>query len=137
MRTVMAGSEKSIVRTEVYDVLGRLRSRIRRYVALEGIAIVVAVLGIAFWFSLATDYWLEPSVVFRQVFLALVLAATAVALVRYLLLRLVRVIRNRALALVLERRFRQLDERLITAVELTDARDDPAPLTLSMLRQTA
>jgi hypothetical protein len=45
----------------VPDVLNQLRRRIRRYVLLEGSALVLVVLGCAFWISLAVDYWFEPA----------------------------------------------------------------------------
>src|SRR5262245_40690972 len=108
----MAVSDKTTPRPDVYLVLGQLRSRIRRYVALEGAGIVLAVIGLAFWLSLATDYWLELSTGVRKFFLVLAAGLTAAAAIRYLVLRLIRVFRNRALALVLERRFPQLNDRL-------------------------
>src|SRR5262245_24923234 len=130
-------SDKTTGRPDVFFVLGELRSRIRRYVALEGLGIVLAVVGLAFWLSLATDYWLELSVGVRKFFLVLAAGITAAAVVRYLLLRLIRVFRSRALALVLERRFPELNDRLITAVELANSGKAESPLTAAMLRQTA
>lgn len=133
----MAGTADSTVRPEVLDLLQQLRTRIRRYVALEGAALVVAVLGGAFWFSLGTDYWLELSVTARGALLALALGTTGAAFLWFLLLRVIRTFRNRALALVLERRFPQLNDRLITAVELSESREETTPLTAAMLQQTA
>ena len=43
-------------RVELPGALQELRRRIRRYVMLEGSALVVVVLGILFWMSLAIDY---------------------------------------------------------------------------------
>ena len=126
------------LRPEVTDVLRQLRSRIRRYVAIEGLAIVLVVLGLAFWFSLGADYWLELSRTTRQGLLVVALGLVAAAFVWFLLLRIVRNFRDRALALVLERRFPELNDRLITAVELVGSRDVPVtPLGAAMLRQTA
>ena len=48
-------------RAEVPAVLAELRRRIRRYVLLEGSALVAVVLGIVFWLSLGLDYWLDDS----------------------------------------------------------------------------
>lgn len=121
----------------VPDVLSRLRSRIRRYVLLEGSALVLVVLGCAFWISLGVDYWLEPAVGVRQALLLIVLAAVAAAFAWYLLLRLVRQFRTRALALVLERRFPELNDRLITAVELAESTRRPGGLTAAMFQRTA
>ncbi|HTI52527.1 MAG TPA: hypothetical protein VL475_16300, partial [Planctomycetaceae bacterium] len=134
---MMAVTDSSTVRAEVLDLLRQLRSRIRRYVALEGIALVLVVIGLAFWFSLAADYLFELSVAARRFVLALTLGAATLALVWFLLLRVIRDFRNRALALVLERRFPQLNDRLITAVELSESADESPPLTAAMLRRTA
>jgi hypothetical protein len=97
----------------------------------------VVVLGIAFWTSLAIDYWFELAIGARRFLLVLALLASGVTFVRYLLLRVVRDFRNRALALVLERRFPKLNDRLITAVELSERVESPTPLTTSMLERTA
>ena len=58
-------------------------------------------------------------------------------LVWYVVLRYVRDFRSRALALVLERRFPDLNDRLITAVEVAESRQPPSGLTLAMLQRTA
>ena len=119
------------------DVLNQLRHRIRRYVLLEGSALVLVVLASAFWFSLAVDYWFEPATGVRQALLLVVLAAVVAAFAWYLVLRLMRQLRARALALVLERRFPELNDRLITAVELAESRRHPVGLTAAMLQRTA
>lgn len=138
----MATVEKSLPepgapRPEVPGVLQELRRRIRRYVLLEGSALVLAVLGIAFWLSLAVDYWLEPARGARQALLLLVGAAVIAAFVWYLALRLARHFRARALALVLERRFPQLNDRLITAVEMAESGRPLSGLTAAMLARAA
>ena len=45
----------SRLRPEIRETLKELRSRIRRYVALEGFAIVVIVMAILFWISIGLD----------------------------------------------------------------------------------
>lgn len=121
----------------ILEVLRALRGRIRRYVAWEGAALVAVVLGLAFWLSLAVDYLFEIPGSARGVLLALAVAAVGAALARYIVLRLTREFRDAALALVLERRFPQLNDRLITAVESAEAGDAPSSLTAALLRQTA
>lgn len=133
----MSPPDRSTVRPEVLEVLRQLRGRIRRYVALEGVGVILVVLGLSFWLSLAADYWLEFPVGVRRFLLVLAAGLTAAAAIRYLVLRLIRVFRDRALALVLERRFPELNDRLITAVELAAAPEIATPLTAAMLRQTA
>jgi hypothetical protein len=118
-------------------VLRELKARIRRYVLLEGSARVVIVLGLAFWLSLGLDYWLEPSGGVRKAVLLAALSALAASAVWYVVLRWVRDFRSRGLALVLERRFPQLNDRLITAVELSESRHPPSGLTAAMLQRAA
>ena len=45
----------SKLRPELQSVLATLRGRIRRYVFLEGAALILAVLGGLFWFSQAVS----------------------------------------------------------------------------------
>jgi len=124
-------------RTELPGVLQDLRRRIRRYVLLEGSALVLAVVGGIFWLSLAIDYALEPATGIRKAALLVGLAGTIAAVIWYLVLRLVRNFRDRALALVLERRFPELNDRLITAVEMAESRKPAAGLTAAMLARAA
>ncbi len=44
----------------VETLLGTLRRRIRQYIWLEGCAAAVAWLGVAFWLTLAADWFFEP-----------------------------------------------------------------------------
>lgn len=133
----MSTSQRSLPRPEVPAVLRDLRTRIRRYVLLEGLSLVLAVLGIAFWLSLAIDYVLEPSIGVRQAVLLTALVGLGAAFLWHIVLRLARDFRSRALALVLERRFPQLNDRLITAVELAESGRAPTGLTASMLERAA
>ncbi|MFM8220645.1 MAG: hypothetical protein ACKOJF_17145, partial [Planctomycetaceae bacterium] len=44
---------------DILAVLQQLRSRIRRYVLLEGLAVVLCLVGLAFWLSVVLDYGFE------------------------------------------------------------------------------
>src|SRR5689334_5507013 len=107
---------------EAATVLNRLRSRIRQYVLLEGLALVIALLGTLFWGSFLVDWCyfhfsrLELPRWFRAAVLIIGIGALAFGLVAWVVLRYFRSMRAKALALVLERRFPELDDRLITAV---------------------
>lgn len=129
--------ERFTPRAEIPAVLKELRRRIRRYVLLEGTALVLVVLGVAFWLSVALDYWLEPARGARQALLFFAVAALGAAVVWHLVLRLVRDFRSRTLALVLERRFPELNDRLITAVELAERHEYSGGLTEAMLQRAA
>jgi len=120
----------------VGSAFDNLRARIRCYVWLEGSGVALAWLGLAFWVSLAVDWLFEPPVITR------VLMLGAVGLV--LLGIVVHLIGRRAfvpltdsnMATVLERRFAQFDDSLLTAVVLTDGRHDLTRLNPEMLART-
>ncbi|MEZ6064324.1 MAG: hypothetical protein R3B90_01130 [Planctomycetaceae bacterium] len=131
------------LRPEIQATLESLRGRIRRYVVIEGIALVVALLGALFWFSFAADWaWfrmsrLELPLWFRWGFTLLAAICCIGGLLVWVVFRLMRSYRSRSLALVLERRFPELNDRLVTAVEYADG-TRPAPDGLGgvMLEQT-
>jgi hypothetical protein len=123
----------------VETLLSSLRCRIRQYIWLEGCAAAVAWLGAAFWITLASDWFFEPSAAVRIVMLAIV-AAVFVAVVGRLIGRRVFVpITDSNAATVLERRFPQLNDALLTAVVLSsdaEAASDTADLDREMLALT-
>lgn len=128
---------------ELTDLLARLRSRIQRYVLLEGFASVLVVLGILFWLSLALDwsyFRFQRAELPRWVRFAVELAGFCVCLalfVGWVAIRTWRQFRQRALALVLERRFPELNDRLITAIELGGENSPSQPvLTEALLQRT-
>lgn len=128
---------------EAATVLDRLRSRIRSYVLFEGTALVVVLLGALFWGSFVVDWCyfqlsrLELPRWFRAAVLVAGIGLLAAGVVSWIALRLFRAFRTKALALVLERRFPELDDRLITAVEAAEgAETTDSPITSAMLRHT-
>lgn len=128
---------------EVAAVLVRLRRSIRRYVFLEGTAIVLVVMGALFWLTLALDAaWfrlnrIELPVWFRAVMLVAGAGLIAAAFCVWVAMRLLRRFRLKALALVLERRFPEFDDRLITAVEAPfEVTGRESELTRAMLQRT-
>ncbi|MGH7202640.1 MAG: hypothetical protein ACREJB_18690, partial [Planctomycetaceae bacterium] len=135
-------AETQTIRPEIHRLLRGLRWRIRLYVLCEGVALILLIAGLVFWVSLGLDWLyfktsnLELPVAVRGVisFAALV-GVPAAAL--WLLAPLLKALRARALALVLERRYPQLNDRLITAVETSQSGErPPTPLTAAMLERT-
>lgn len=127
---------------ELRRVLRRLRRRIRRHVLLEALALLLILVGGLFWLGFGLDWAyfqlnkLELPLGFRTALQWAVLVAVPVVALR-LIAPLFRVMRPRALALVLEKRFPQLDDRLITAVETAEQRTRcTSPLTQAMLQRT-
>src|SRR5271169_3858385 len=99
-------------------LLRGLRLRIRGYIWAEGAAMTVLVLGLAFWSSLAFDWLFEPPWQFRAVMMAATGAVILYVLNRFILRRAFRTLDDAELAIVLERRFRDYHDSLLTTVEL-------------------
>lgn len=136
-------ADDSLPPGSIPGVLSGLRRQIRWYVTLEGIAWVLVVVAAIFWVTLGLNWGyfklsrLELPKWFRAALgvgaVLLVVAVFSVLLVR----RLIKSMRAKALALVLERRFPELDDRLITAVEAHTAKSSTdTALTRVMLART-
>jgi hypothetical protein len=99
-------------------LLDAVRTRLRAYVWLEGLAIVVVLLGAAFWLGLALDWSFEPSSNIRRIALILVGLIALWTCYRYLFRRVFTPISDSSLALLLERRFPKLADHVLTAVHI-------------------
>lgn len=95
-----------------------LRRRIRAYVWLQGCSAVVVYLGVAFWLSLGLDRMWEPPQEARIALLVAALAGLAAVGYRAILRRVFVRLSDRSMATLLERRFPEFDDGLLTAVEL-------------------
>ncbi len=132
----------SAIPQEIVDLLNRLRGKIRKYILLEGTAKLLAVVGLIFWCSFLVDWTyfqlshLELPVWFRASFLLIALSAIVFLAGSFVLFRLMKKMRRKALALVLERRFPELNDRLATAIELHDTQEPQNALTRAMLDRT-
>ena len=128
--------DRSLMAPAITAGLGALRSRLRRYIWLEGCGAAVAWLGMAFWATLAVDWFFEPPAAFRAVLLAVVALGWAVVLVQWIGRRAFVRISDSNAATVLERRFPQLNDSLLTAVLLGAGRTDPAEVHRELLART-
>lgn len=106
----------------VRATLSALRRRIRRYIWLEGIAAALAWLGFAFWASLAIDWFLEPPVGFRVILLFLVGMGLLLLVIALIGRRAFVPLTDANMAMLLERRFPQFRDSLLTSVELADGK---------------
>jgi hypothetical protein len=127
-------NERPTLAPAVKTVLGDLRRRIRRYVWLEGIAGAVAWLGATFWVTLIVDWFFEPPVWIRATLLAGVGVVLAAILVQRIVRRLFVRITDANAAMVLERRFPEFGDSLLTGVLL--AADDSDEVDAAMLART-
>ncbi len=130
---------------QVDALLSKLRSAIRRYVLLRGIAMFLTTVVLVFWVSLAVEsFWfsstkLELPQGVRLAIIVIGLSLIAAVFFQAIIWQLLVKLKRRALALLLEKRFPELNDRLITAVETAEQpkqnQADPA-LTQAMLVRT-
>jgi hypothetical protein len=120
----------------VRQVLARLRNRVRRYVWLQGLAMVLACLGLCFWALLAIDWYWEPSVDVRKLLLGAGALLTGWVAYYWIGRRAFVPLTDSNMAVLLERRFRGLEDSLLTTVELTD-QANLAEFTREMLAHTS
>lgn len=121
-------------------LLDRLRRRIRAYAVAQGFCALIVWLGVAFWASLALDWFFEPPPTFRLCLLLVGMAGVGSVLYDVIVRRALARLGDEQMAMLLERRFPQLDDTLLTSVVL--ARRDPAaegfdPTMLAVARAQA
>ena len=127
MATVTQNTTKPETPSSVLELLDRLRSRIRWYVVIEGVAMLVVCIVVAFWIGFALDYLpvLVGANEMPRTARAVLLGATALALCwvlyYYIFRRVFHAFRNSSLALLIERHFPKFRDSLVTTVELEEA----------------
>ncbi|HEY2415637.1 MAG TPA: hypothetical protein VGI40_25565 [Pirellulaceae bacterium] len=128
---------------DLASLLAGLRRRIRVYIWAEGIALALIWLGLMFWFGLALDYLpvlmgaSEMPIVPRAVLLAANGLALAYILYRWIGRRIFVPLGDRSLALVLERRFDNFNDSLVTAVEMAGLPEHASAFNRELLARTA
>ena len=119
----MANHKPNAIPSEIRGLIARLRRRIRAYVWLEGLAAVVIWFGLTFWAGLALDYL--PVLVgssemprgARFTLLAIVSAVLLYIVYRWILRRAFVRLNDKSLALLIERKFPEFQDSLVTTVE--------------------
>lgn len=144
MSTVRRVSETTTIRLPpaVQKLLSGVRFRIRRDAVLSGLLFLACCAAIVFWVTWGLDLsWfalqrLELPVGLRAIMLAGLLPALIWLLASRVILPLVRRIRDRDVALLLERKFPQFQDRLITSVESAAGYPNDGPLVSGMLQRS-
>ena len=130
----------------VDTTLRQLKTRIRLMVLVEGVALAIVWLVGMFWISLAIDYlpvrfgFNELSAIARTVLLVIAGVAAAWLLYRYVFNRIFVALKDSSLALLIERKFPQFNESLITTVEHArkpSSQDGTGYIDHAMLKQAA
>ncbi|MCH2114768.1 MAG: hypothetical protein MK171_07665 [Pirellulales bacterium] len=121
----------------VHRKMRYLRWLVRLYVGLEGLAAVVLVLGLAFWLGLALDWTFEPKPALRLVGMLVVLGAVGYVAQRFLFSRATAELPNTRLALLVERKYPELQQGLVTTVEAAQQQRTGPVGNRALLRQTS
>ena len=98
--------------------LAQVRRGIRTYVWLDGLAAIVITLVAAFWLGMLGDWLFEPTPAIRVAVISIVAAFGLWVAYRYLLRRAFVRLPDASLAVLLERRFADLKDHLLTAVDM-------------------
>lgn len=140
MAETPATSEQS---ARIRSLLSRLRRRVRAYVWIEGISLAVAWLGLTFWLVYLIDYWLLVrvfAVEFPWYLRAILLGGISLGLLfivyRWIIRRAFANLADHSMAVVLERRFGQFQDSLVTTVEMGEHPDHATPFSTRMLTHT-
>lgn len=137
----MATYEQPGLATEIQRALDGVRRRIRAYVLAEGLAMLLLWLGCTFWLGLAVDYfpilvWASELPLAARVVGLLTISGGAVwILYHYVIRRVFARLTDRSMALILERRFENFDDGLVTTVEMKDKHREN--IDLGMLANSA
>jgi len=128
--------------TSIRSLLRQVRLRLRRDAMVSGLLFVVCCAAIVFWTTTTLDAgWfqlqkLELPVGLRAILLAVLLPCGLLLLVMRVMFPLIRRLRDSDLALLVERRFPQFQDRLITSVESSQRIPDEGPLVRPMIEQS-
>lgn len=126
----------------IHRLLSKLRTRIRWIVLFEGLALALVWMVSTFWVALALDY-LPVRFGFSELSrpARIVLLLMAALIIGYVLYRLVfrRVfvsMKDRSMAMLIERRYPQFNDSLLTTVNRATTKVSDVPVDESMLERT-
>lgn len=128
---------------DVQSVLGGLRWRIRLYVWVEGLALAAIWLGLTFWIALGLDYLpvivgaSEMPLAARAVLLLVMAGGFGYILFRWIGQRAFVPLHDRSMAMLLERRFAEFDDTLMTSVELSQRKPEEVEFNQEMFARTS
>ena len=112
------------------QVLENLRKKIRAYVLWQGLSLAAIWVAVSFWIALALDYgpvWFglaEMPRTWRFVLLVLIVTVLGVVLYQWVFRRIYRQLSPANLAMLLERRFPELNDALATVVQAPELSEE-------------
>ena len=120
----------------VEEKLREVRRGIRRYVWLEGLAAIAIAIAAAFWLGLLLDWLFEPPPGVRIAGMVVVAAAVLWIVYRFLLRRVFVRLSDASIALLMERRFPELGEHMLTAVDMAAPDTDAETYNAELVSRT-
>jgi hypothetical protein len=120
----------------VEEKLREVRRGIRRYVWLEGLAAIAIAIVAAFWLGLLLDWLFEPPPGARIAGMVVVAAAVVWIVYRFLLRRVFVRLSDASIALLMERRFPELGEHMLTAVDMAASDTDAETYNAELVSRT-
>lgn len=130
------------VPTSIRTLLRTVRLRIRRDAAVGGLLLLLIGLMAVFWgTTLIESGWfqlqrLELPVGLRTIVSFAVLASGGVLAIQRVIFPLIRLVTDTEVAVLVERRFPQFQDRLITSVESTSTLSDGSPVPQALVART-
>ena len=127
--------------TSIRSLLRRVRFRLRRDAVVSGLLFMIGCAATVFWTTTTLDAgWfqlqkLELPVGLRAILLAVLLPCGLTLLATRVVFPLFRRLRDPDIALLVERRFPQFQDRLMTSVEAVGGIPDEGPLVRPMLER--
>ena len=104
--------------------IAQLRRRIRGHILIQSLAILCTMLAVGFWCSFALDWLWEPTIKIRIALLSIFIPIGLWVVWRFSLSRLGVPLPDSSMALLLERNYPFLQERLLTIIQLTGDKEE-------------
>lgn len=123
--------------TSVSRKVSTLRKLVRGYVVLEGLAATIIAAGVAFWVALAIDWLFEPTPAWRMLMWCVAIAVIAHFAWHWLAARFFANLSDSNLALLLERRFPEIEQSLVTTMQAGRRGDIVSPQQSELMAATA
>lgn len=123
-------------------LLGRVRSRVRWYTVISGLLVVATIAAAVFWLTLTIDTgWfalqkLELPVGLRAMLLCVMAVGLVSLLVMHVFAPVARRMNNADVAVLLERKFPEFKDRLLTTVQVADGYPESGPVVEQLLIRT-
>lgn len=127
--------QSDLVRQDVRGQLAALKLKIQGRLMFEGVAWVVLALVAAVFVTLGLDYALRLDRLLRGLLMLAAAGGLAAVVWRQMIWPLRVTMNDEDLALLVERRYGQLGDRLISALQFSKARDLPPGTSLAMIAQ--